>query len=250
MTGDDLVDNHRTKLLRNHGATTVAGNNQIPDKTGAVVASTTVELLRPADSTTGPTGPLNEPIRLQRLKLLQHVFERFGKDQIAIIGSVGRSSAPRPPPQCSPPWRRRGTSAPTSTTRCAAHGSVPGLATTEACEYQNAYLALSPKLAMIFNISPNREDHFWPGTEGFAVSLRTSDESSESLDHIVINAGAAAQLANNTGGTTISKRCGPISTRVIGSLGRAYWQFSVEHATPEITRFALSHTGTPRPRPR
>ncbi|GAA3084129.1 UDP-N-acetylmuramate--alanine ligase [Kribbella aluminosa] len=246
VTGDDLVDNHRTELLRAHGATIVAGSNQIPDQADAVVASTTVELPRPAGTAPGPTAPGRQPIRLQRLEFVQHVFERFGKDQVAVIGSVGKSSAAAittavfapTTPSCY-------IGADVDDTLCGARLGTGPWAITEACEYQDAYLALSPKIAMILNIAPNHEDHFGPGTEGFAVSLRVFlTEVVESLDHIVISASAAAELAKYTLGTAFLKHHGSgVSTQVIGSPGEAYWQFSVENATPEVTRFALSHTG-------
>jgi UDP-N-acetylmuramate--alanine ligase len=235
VTGDDLSENHRTAALRAAGATIRVGRNEIPAGVGAVVASSTIDLPQGAQIAAAPAATAQRPVMLQRLEFVQHVFSRHGKDQIAVTGSVGKSSAAAittsvfapTDPSCY-------IGADVDTTLCGATLAAGPWAVTEACEYRDAYLALAPKIALILNLTTNHEDHFGDGTAGFARSLRTLiDGSAGTLEHVVTTSEAAFVL--NQHGLGID------GAHTVGHDG-ADWQLSIDHATPDSTRFSLRHT--------
>ncbi|WP_328990322.1 Mur ligase domain-containing protein [Kribbella sp. NBC_01245] len=235
VTGDDLIENHRTAALRAAGATIMAGRNEIPDGVEAVVASSSIDLTPGTAIAADPAAPARRPVTLQRLEFVQHVFARHGKDQIAVAGSVGKSSAAAittsvfapTDPSCY-------IGADVDTTLCGATLAAGPWAVTEACEYRDAYLALAPKIALILNLTTNHEDHFGDGTAGFAQSLRTLiDVSAGPLEHVVTTSEAAFVL--NQHGLGIDR-----AAHTIGQDG-ADWQLSIDHATPDSTRFSLRH---------
>jgi UDP-N-acetylmuramate--alanine ligase len=236
VTGDDLIENHRTVALRAAGATIVAGRNEIPDGVSAVVASSTIDLT-PSRATTADLAAVTpRPLTLQRLEFVQQMFARQGKDQIAVAGSVGKSTAAAittavftaTDPSCY-------IGADVDHTLCGAQLGAGPWAVTEACEYRDAYLALAPKIAVILNLIANHEDHFGDGTAGFARSLRTLvDVSAGSLEHVVTTSEAAFVL--NRHGLGID------GAHTVGR-DESDWQLSIDHATPDSTRFSLGHTG-------
>ncbi|MFE2910613.1 glutamate ligase domain-containing protein [Kitasatospora indigofera] len=160
VSGDDLSPNHRTSALAAAGADVTVGSNRTP-VAGLHVATA-------ARPSTGVAGPL----QMERLEFVQHLLAAHGKRQIAVAGSLGKSTAAAVLHQVLAP-----------TDPSAYIGAdVPGLlcgatltggpwAVVEACEYRDAYSALAPEIAVALNITSNHEDHFGAGTGGFARSL-------------------------------------------------------------------------------
>lgn len=235
VSGDDLVENHRTMALRAHGATIVAGRNEIPGGVDTVVASSTIDLTPSTPIAPDVAAVARRPLTLQRLEFVQQLFTRQNKDLVAVAGSVGKSSAAAittavfaaTDPSCY-------IGADVDTTLCGAKLSSGPWAITEACEYRDAYLALAPKIALILNLTANHEDHFGAGTEGFARSLRTLfDASAGTLDHVVTTSEAAFVLNQYGLG---------IRAHTVGR-DKADWQLIIDHATPDSTRFSLGRAG-------
>ena len=221
VTGDDLMENHRTLALRSAGASIEIGKNTLPTgsyravvKSGAVAAS--------------EGNWRNTPV-LQRLQFVQRVFSE--KDVLAVCGSVGKSSAAsiihaafkESKPSCY-------IGADIDGMLCGANLSAGPWAVTEACEYQDSYFALAPRMLILLNITSNHEDHFGNGTSGFSRSFHSLVNASyDVLDHVVLTEQAAATLRSHSLG---------VSGHTVGPTGED-WMLVIEDCTPYSTTFKL-----------
>jgi UDP-N-acetylmuramate--alanine ligase len=231
VTGDDLTDNHRTRLLREAGAAIRIGANRLPEgHYSSVVATAALSGSR----IIGGAGREAQPV-LGRLEFVQQVFADRRKDVLAVCGTVGKSTA------AAIVHAALGQSRPS----CYIGADIDGLlcgarlgsgpwAITEACEYQDSYFGLRPRMLMLLNIAPNHEDHFGPGTLGFSRSIgRLIPDSADSLDHVILATGAAATLRDHglmVHGHTVG-------------FGDPDWQVMILDASPDRTRFSLTHQG-------
>jgi UDP-N-acetylmuramate--alanine ligase len=226
VTGDDLADNHRTRMLRDAGAVIRIGANQLPDGNySSVVASAALRNL-------GLSAGRDAPPVAGRLEFVQQVFASHRKDVLAVCGTVGKSTAAAI--ACAALGQSRPScyiGADIDGLLCGARLASGPWAITEACEYQDSYFGLRPRILMLLNIAANHEDHFGPGTRGFSQSIgQLIAMSADSLDHVILADGAAAVLRDH--GLAVR-------SQTVG-FGDADWRVMIEDASPGRTRFSLT----------
>lgn len=192
VTGDDLIENHRTQAIRDAGATVNIGDNNLPAADACDLVVATAAFARVPNAAWGIR-------RVERLQFVQQVFSECQKDVLAVCGTVGKSTA------ASVLWSTLSATHPS----CYIGADIDGLlcgarldsgqwAITEACEYRDAYFALDPRVLMLLNIAPNHEDFFGPGTQGFSASIgRLLSSNAGTIEHLVVSSDAAATLEAN-----------------------------------------------------
>ncbi|WP_335940667.1 Mur ligase domain-containing protein [Streptomyces sp. PTD5-9] len=228
VSGDDLDSNHRTHALSGEGVDVTLGTNTAP--TGAEYLVATGALPRDNHS----AGPR----RMARLAFVRHLLAAHGKRQIAVAGSLGKSTAAALLHRVLAPLNPSAYIG----------ADVPGLlcggqladgewAVVEACEYQGAYRALAPEIVIALNLIQNHEDVFGPGTSGFERSLAGFlTEAPVPPRLAVLPEEVAALLAPRLAGHRA------LTLQTVGE--DADWSIDVTAADPTGTTFRLAQHGT------
>lgn len=160
VTGDDLEPNHRTTAFCAEGIDVTLGANTAPTGTEYLVATGAL------------THPPGGPRRMARLEFVQHLLAAHDKRQIAVAGSLGKSTAAALLHRVLTPLDPSAyIGADVPGLLCGGHLADGEWAVVEACEYRGAYRALAPEIVIALNLVQNHEDAFGPGTAGFERSL-------------------------------------------------------------------------------
>lgn len=224
VTGDDLEPNHRTTAFAAEGIDITLGVNTTPENAEYLVA-------------TGALTPQGGPRRMARLEFVQHLLAARNKRLIAVTGSLGKSTAAALIHRVLAPL------APSAYIGA----DVPGLlcggqlasgewAVVEACEYQDAYRALTPEIVIALNLVQNHEDTFGPGTTGFERSLTGLLTDPPTPPQLAI-------LPEDVAGLLAPRLAGhPLATETVGQ--DADWTIDITSADPTGTTFRLAQHGT------
>jgi UDP-N-acetylmuramate-alanine ligase len=227
VTGDDLAPNHRTRALAAEGITVTLGSNTVPADAEILVASAAL-----------PPGQGGEPRRMTRLEFVHHLFAAHHKRQIAVAGSLGKSTATAMLHRILAPLNPSAyIGADIPGLLCGGQLAAGTWAVVEACEYQGAYLALAPEIVIALNLVQNHEDHFGPGTSGFERSLATFLTDTPTPPRLTVLPEEVASL--------ITPRLADSLSLTVESVGEdADWSIDITGADPHSTTFRLAQHGT------
>lgn len=225
VSGDDLADGARVRTLRRRGATVTVGANTRPAEADLIVATSAMP---------GASGPRV----IDRLAFVDALFTDLERKQIAVAGSLGKSTAASVIHRTLAPVDASayiGAQVPALV--CGAHLGTGDWAVIEACEYRDAYRGLHPEIAVVLNIVQNHEDHFGAGTDGFARSLTTWLTAPDPPTLLVTPVEAARLLAPH-----LAEAGSALRVESVGD--DADWSTHVLTADERGSVFALEHHGT------